>query len=241
MTEHLNREIFITNRSLEFFSEKELSMQIGFSKELWLIALLKELIDNGLDSCETAGILPEIEVTVSEDSISVKDNGPGLPEETLMKSLDYMIRVSDKNHYVSPSRGQLGNALKCVWAAPFVMNGETGRVEISTSGKTHRIDVSIDRIAQKPKLEHTAIEDGFVRNGTFIKMYLPGIASILENTGSDDFYKTQSVMELLSGYSAFNPHASLTYRGIEFDSAHTLKSRDWVKWLPLNSTSAPLV
>ena len=238
MKEKLNRETFITNRSLEFFSEKELSMQIGHSKRLWPIALVKELIDNSLDCCETAGILPEIEVTVTEDFVSVKDNGPGLPEETLSKSLDYMIRVSDKNHYVSPSRGQLGNALKCVWAAPFVMDGEYGQVEISTGGKIHRIDVSVDRIAQRPQLEHAVIEDGFVKNGTFVKMFIPGIASILEGSGFDDSYKTLNVTKLFSGYSAFNPHASFYYDGIGFEETHTQNSRDWVKWLPSNPTSA---
>jgi len=238
MAEQLNRRTFITNRSLEFFSEKELSMQIGHSKGLWPIALVKELIDNSLDACETAGILPEIEVTVTEDFVSIKDNGPGLPEETLKKSLDYMIRVSDKNHYVSPSRGQLGNALKCVWAAPFVMNGETGRVEISTGGKTHRIDVSVDRIAQRPKLKHTVIEGGFVKNGTFVKMSLLGIASILENRGLEDPYNSLDVTKLLNGYSAFNPHASFYHRGIDFEATNTRKSQDWAKWLPSNPTSA---
>jgi len=117
----LERTTFQTSRLLEFFSEKELQMQIGYAREQWPIALLKELIDNALDACETAGIAPEIKVTIEEDAFSVQDNGPGLPEETLLRSLDYLVRVSDKSHYVSPTRGQLGNALKCVWAAPYVM------------------------------------------------------------------------------------------------------------------------
>ena len=58
MKEKLNRETFITNRSLEFFSEKELSMQIGHSRQLWPAAILKELVDNALDACETARIWP---------------------------------------------------------------------------------------------------------------------------------------------------------------------------------------
>ena len=48
-------------------------------------------------------------------------------ETTLERSLDYLVRVSDKAHYVSPSRGQLGNALKCVWAAPYVMSRASER------------------------------------------------------------------------------------------------------------------
>ena len=52
----LERTTFETNRELEFFSEKELSMQIGHGRDLWPVALTKELIDNALDACETAGI-----------------------------------------------------------------------------------------------------------------------------------------------------------------------------------------
>jgi len=36
---------------LEFFTEKELQLQIGQPKQCWPIALLKELIDNALDAC----------------------------------------------------------------------------------------------------------------------------------------------------------------------------------------------
>ncbi len=114
MSATLDRQLFTTNRTLEFFTEKELQMQIGHGRPLWPIALIKELIDNALDACEQAGIPPEIEITVEPDAVTVRDNGPGLPESTLRRSLDYLVRVSDKSYYVSPSRGQLGNALKCV-------------------------------------------------------------------------------------------------------------------------------
>src|SRR5947209_2276153 len=99
-------------------------MQIGYTQAVWPLALLKELIDNALDACETARVAPSIRVVVEDDALGVQDNGPGLPVSILEHSLDYSIRVSDKVHYVSPTRGQLGNALKCVWAAPFVISGE---------------------------------------------------------------------------------------------------------------------
>ena len=103
----LERATFEVSRELEFFSEKELTMQIGHRREWWSVALLKELIDNALDACETAGIPPEIDATFDDDGFSVRDNGPGLPAETITGSLDYLKRVSDKTFYVSPTRGQL--------------------------------------------------------------------------------------------------------------------------------------
>ena len=137
----LERQTFETSRELEFFSEKELMMQIGYDQDQWPIALLKELIDNALDACEVAGIPPEIEVTIGEDSFSIKDNGPGLPEATMLKSMDYLVRVSDKAYYVSPTRGQMGNALKAVWAAGFVAHGN-GTIEVVTGEKHYVITVS---------------------------------------------------------------------------------------------------
>jgi DNA topoisomerase VI subunit B len=176
MPQTLQRTTFQTSRLLEFFSEKELQMQIGFPKAQWPIALLKELIDNAMDAAESAGALPNIEVTLEPDRLSVRNHGPGLPVKTLKHSLDYLVRVSDKAHYVSPSRGQLGNALKCLWAAPYVAHGEQGFVEVVARGITHRISVQLDRISQQPDLQHLTRPDGVVKNGTLITIVWPGIA-----------------------------------------------------------------
>ncbi len=178
MPQTLERTTFHTSRLLEFFSEKELQMQIGHDKAQWPLALLKELIDHALDACETAGIAPEITVTIEQDAISVQDNGPGLRVETLERSLDYLIRVSDKSQYVSPSRGQLGNALKCVWAAPYVVSGESGHIEVTTGGLTHVIDVTLNRIEQRPDIQHSTRSDGLVKNGTLINIAWPGVAGL---------------------------------------------------------------
>jgi hypothetical protein len=55
---NLARTTFETSRLLEFFTEKELQMQIGHPKAAWPIALAKKLIDNALDVCETANVAP---------------------------------------------------------------------------------------------------------------------------------------------------------------------------------------
>jgi Histidine kinase-, DNA gyrase B-, and HSP90-like ATPase len=113
----LKRATFEIDPALEFFTVDELTMQLGHEQELWPLVLVKELVDNALDACEEAGVTPVIVVSIKKDSITVWDNGPGLPASTVERSLDYRIRVSNKTRYVSPTRGQLGNALKCVWAA----------------------------------------------------------------------------------------------------------------------------
>jgi DNA topoisomerase VI subunit B len=106
MSQLLERTVFHTSRLLEYFSLKELQLQLGAPPNAWPIALLKELLDNALDGCEAAGLTPQIAVTVEPDAVSVRDNGPGWPAETLTRSLDDRVRVSDKGHDVSPTRGQ---------------------------------------------------------------------------------------------------------------------------------------
>jgi DNA topoisomerase VI subunit B len=180
----LERSIFTINRTLEYFTERELEMQIGVGAAKWPLALTKELIDNALDACESgeSGIPPAVTVTLAGTSITVEDNGPGLPEDTLRRSLDYTTRTSDKAHYVSPTRGQLGNALKCLWAGPFVYRGICGNeraanIEITTPRYAYDIAVTIDQIRQSPVLDMLRREDRpNVKIGTIIKTEWPNTA-----------------------------------------------------------------
>jgi hypothetical protein len=52
MNAPIARTTFRMDRTMEFFSTKELAQQIGAQPADWPIFLLKELIDNGLDAAE---------------------------------------------------------------------------------------------------------------------------------------------------------------------------------------------
>ncbi len=176
MTIHaLNRTAFEMSRLMEFFSEKELTLQIGLTRDLWALALLKELIDNSLDACEASGIAPIINVQCDNDFMSVTDNGPGIPANVIASSLNYATRTSSNAMYVSPSRGQLGNALKCLYAAAYVVDGRVGRVDIETQGHHHRIEVRCDAIKQEPVITHI-VTGSDVKIGTKITVYWPQLA-----------------------------------------------------------------
>jgi DNA topoisomerase VI subunit B len=212
-------------------------MQIGHSPNVWPVALLKELIDNALDACETVNTPPVIHVKLDTDGFSVTDNGPGLPVDILRRSLDYTVRVSDKAHYVSPTRGQLGNALKCLWAAPYVWTEEYGRIDVSTAESTYRVDVKLDRIAQEPQVTLTETGEAVVKKGTSIKVYWPGASSLLRDGSVGDFYKRfPDAATLLRHYAAFNPHAAFTLA-----DGHGLKlsptAETVAKWQPSDPTS----
>ena len=174
----LQRETFELLREMEFFTERELTAQIGHNRYYWPVALLKELLDNALDACESADIAPVITADLQEDALIVTDNGPGLPLATLEGSLNYAVRVSDKTGYVSPSRGQQGNALKTLWAAPFVVTGE-GRITIETADYRRGVRVTLDRIAQKPRLECVDTGPTDVKSGTKITLHWKNIAGWL--------------------------------------------------------------
>jgi DNA topoisomerase VI subunit B len=232
----LARTQFTRSRLMEFFTPEELTMQIGHPMYLWPTALLKELIDNALDACEEAGAIPAVRVIVEPDAVSVVDNGAGLPPDVLLRSLDYSVRVSNKSHYVSPTRGQLGNALKCVWAGAFVASGERGRVEVVTRGEKHVIDVTLDRIGQEPRLRYEpTAAGGVVKSGTLVRMHWPKIACFLDGPEGHDFYNAG---RFLCAYATFNPHASFelgTAEGRQLSFPPSTPT--WQKWHASRPTS----
>ena len=93
---------------------------------------------------------PEIEVQVEPGAITVVDNGPGMPPETVTDILDFSSRVSSREAYVAPDRGAQGNALKTILAMPFVLDGDAGRVEICARGLRHQIEFAVDALRQAP-------------------------------------------------------------------------------------------
>ena len=167
------RTTFQTSRLLDFCSEKELTAQTGYDPNEWPLVALKELLDNALDACEEAGVAPDIHVTVASDGITVMDNGPGIPAKTVEGILDYSIRVSSREAYVSPTRGAQGNALKTVLAMPHALDGSHGRVDVSAHGQRHEITFGVDHIRQQPALAHTIHEAENVKTGTVIKVWWP--------------------------------------------------------------------
>ena len=231
MNTTLERATFETNRALEYFSEKELTAQIGFERDLWPLAILRELIDNSLDAAESVAA-PEITVSTLDDQIVVADNGPGIPATIIERSLDYLVRVSNKAYYVSPTRGQMGNALKVVWAAPFVSTGG-GIIEVISQGRHHRIEVELDRIAQAPRLTHTSVPTD-VNSGTVVKIAWTDSTRLLHRAPGKIYNNSQTAPELVAAFAVFNPHATFILDGTRHERTVT----DWSKWRPDQPTSA---
>ena len=79
-----------------------------------LITAVKEAVDNSLDACEEARILPEIRVQITKidekkNIIELKseDNGPGIPQRSIEKVFGQLL-FGSRLHAIRQSRGQQG-------------------------------------------------------------------------------------------------------------------------------------
>lgn len=227
-TNKLRRQTFTISRQLEYFSESELTTQTGYDKDLWWPqVVVKELIDNALDACEQAELSPAITIELTKDSVEVSDNGLGIPSPVVKRLLDYSTRTSNKQVYVSPTRGAQGNALKTILAISYVLaGGKETTVEIESRGLKHRILVSTDALARKPKIQHTAVE--IVKSeGTVVRV--PGDSACSKWAPNP----LENLQKLVLNYSLFNPHATFILNSQKFEAT----SPDWRKWVPTDPTS----
>jgi len=77
-----------------------------------LLTVVKEAVDNSLDACDEAGILPEIKVEIdnlgeNKYKVVVEDNGPGIVREQIPRIFAKLLYGS-KFHRLRQSRGQQG-------------------------------------------------------------------------------------------------------------------------------------
>jgi len=239
----LDRTIFETSRLLEYFTDRELRYQTGKPPSEWPQVVVKELVDNALDACEDAGTPPEIDVTVETGdtmmTIAVSDNGPGLAPETVAKILDFSVRVSDKEAYVSPSRGAQGNALKTIIAIPFVSSTaepKEGHVTIESRGIRHDLTVRTDLVKQAPDILHeqTAVPIGKNRVAVTLEQKLD-FTSTFPPFKQLSFYET--LLRWLRSYALFNPHAAFRLETPKGNELWPARDPAWTKWTPSDPTS----
>ena len=226
-----NRTTFRTSRLLDFCSEKELTAQTGHAVDDWPLVILKELADNAIDACEESGIAPVLRIKVDRDGIVVSDNGPGLPSRTIEAVLDFAVRVSSREAYVSPTRGAQGNALKTILAMPFVLSGgKHGVVEIKAQGKRHRIDFAVDQLRQEPVIGYSD-EPSDWKSGTEVKVHWPDLACSMLADAKARF------LQIADDYTWLNPHVSLSVEWFGESRTVAATAPEWEKWKPSDPTS----
>jgi DNA topoisomerase VI subunit B len=170
----------------------------------------------------------------------IADNGRGIPATTIERVLDYSIRVSSREAYVSPTRGAQGNALKTLLPMGYVLDerrGEDacGETIIEARGLAHRIKFSVDHIRQEPRIEHITAWSP-IREGTRITVNLP--MPQFNDGGYVERLHAQRFIDLAESYAWLNPHLSLrvTWNSeVKIDAEAS--NPTWCKWLPSWPTS----
>jgi len=211
MSAVLERTIFETSRASEYFDAGELQAQTGQARDRFAAVILKELVDNALDACETAGLAPCITIDVTEAAgalqIAVADNGIGISAETVERITNFQTRTSDKAAYKAPTRGAQGNALKTVLGIPCAL-GQSSPVLIEAHGVRHAVTAWLDPGGEL-RLDHQATPMP-TSCGTRISATVPA-------TGQE-FWPTRWVR----AFALVNPHASVRIRGFVLESKHSL-------------------
>jgi DNA topoisomerase VI subunit B len=192
------RTVFDVDRSAEYFTIAELQAQTGQPKTRFMTVVLKELLDNSLDACEAGGVAPVLTLDVAADGaltrLTIADNGPGIPADTVHRLLNFTTRTSDKAAYRSITRGAQGNALKTVLGIPFAL-GSTVPVVIEACGVRHTIRAWIGPAGE---LHVERSEDALPDcTGTRVTVTLSGV----DQECSPQYWGR--------AFAAFNPHASV--------------------------------
>jgi hypothetical protein len=242
----IERVAFTTSRLMEFCTEKELVAQTGAESYKWPRVIIKELVDNGIDACEEAEIAPVIQVTLATGKrgkptrIIVEDNGPGMPPETIVGIIDYAVRTSSREAYISPTRGRQGNALKTILPTGYVHGGKVkGESWIEAQGVKHQILFTVNPIRQEPIVKDIRTPSR-IRTGTRVTVFWPSDREATDEYDNDlAEIDPNPIRELLWEFVWVNPHLALQFTVDGKTLIHCKASNpDWTKYRACDATSA---
>ncbi len=213
--EHLakkQREISVS----EFFAKNR--HLLGFDNpRKALLTTVKEAVDNSLDACEEARLLPEIEVRVDVASsngakpppsqaerflVSVVDNGPGIVKQQIPRVFGKLLYGS-KFHRLRMSRGQQGIGISAAGMYSLLTTGKPIRVtsRIGENKKTHYFELQIDTTRNEPNILKDEEVEWDRPHGTKVELEIVG-----------KYQKGRlSVDEYLEQTAIANPHARFVY------------------------------
>ncbi len=172
-----------------------------------LLTTVKEGVDNALDACEEAGVLPDIRVEISQLAetrfrIAIQDNGPGIVRRQVPKIFGRLLYGS-KFHRLRQSRGQQGIGISAAGMYGLITTGKPVVILTSTGKRkaAHRFELVIDTQKNEPRVTVDKEITWDVERGTRVEIELEG--NYRGGQHSVDSYIRQ--------ISLANPHAELTY------------------------------
>jgi DNA topoisomerase VI subunit B len=172
-----------------------------------LLTTVKEAVDNALDACEEAQILPELliqikEISESRFTIRVRDNGPGIVKQQVPNIFARLLYGS-KFHSLKMSRGQQGIGISAAGMYGLLTTGSPVQIISRTSPKkpAYHCHVQIDTSKNRPEV--VLDED--------CEFELPTGTSVLITLEGRYQKGRQSVDEYLAQTAVANPHAAIIY------------------------------
>jgi len=216
----------------EFFERNK--QLLGFdSPTRAMLTAIKEAVDNSLDACEEAAILPDLLLEIKEEPtkgeyfIAVQDNGPGIVKAQIPSVFGRLLYGS-RFHAIRQSRGQQGIGISAVVMYAMLTTGRPTRV-ISKIGAEHpaiSMELILDTKKNAPdvlkqdvilwKDPRAKVEDGPAReveHGTRVEFVIK--ARYIRGK--------QSVYDYLRSCAIVNPHARITL--VEPDGTTTVFDR----------------
>lgn len=197
------REISIS----EFFAKNR--HLLGFdSLAKALLTAVKEAVDNSLDACEEAGLMPDILVEMKEVGenryrLIVEDSGPGIVKAQVPKIFGKLLYGS-KFHILKQARGQQGIGISAAVMYSQLTTGKPVKVMSRTGSKqkAHLYELRIDTKKNAPVIVRDEMVDWDRPHGVHIEMEI--LAAYKKGRRSVDAYMHQVAMA--------NPHARFVYR-----------------------------
>jgi len=172
-----------------------------------LLTTVKEGVDNSLDACEEAGVIPDIRVEIvqldeTRFRVAVEDNGPGIVRAQVPKIFGRLLYGS-KFHRLRQSRGQQGIGISAAGMYGLLTTGKPVIIVTRTSPKkaAHHFELVIDTKSNEPKVKRDDEVDWDKEHGTRVEIELEG--GYRGGQHSVDAY--------ISQISLANPHAKITF------------------------------
>ncbi len=123
-----------------------------------LLTAVKEAVDNSLDACEEAAIVPEIWVHIEPTGanrykVGVQDNGPGIVKKQIPLIFGKLLYGS-KFHRLRMSRGQQGIGISAAGMYGMLTTGKPVKIISMTSARkpAHYFEIQIDTRRNMPEI-----------------------------------------------------------------------------------------
>jgi DNA topoisomerase-6 subunit B len=195
------------NISVAEFFERNRHL-LGFdNKRKALLTVIKEAVDNSIDACEEAKILPEIKVQIIEmgdDRFKciIEDNGPGIVKKQIPNIFARLLYGS-KFHTMKQARGQQGIGISAAVLYAQLTTGRPARIWSRTDpGKpAHYFELHIDTNKNEPEIIKE--EEIQWKKDHGVKIELDVSASYQKGDQSVDSFLKQTAIA--------NPHATFIY------------------------------